>query len=206
MSTEWKEYIEGTTNTNLVKSLAFEFLDTDGNKAIIPKNTIVYVLINMKVPATETYGLTAYNKCKTEWNTIDATTSLPIENIEGLTSNTTKVILQNDKFDLTVSKIWNDFNNKYNYRPDSIDIILLKDDIEIDRKQLSTNTNTVTFSELPVDDAFRYSVKEVCNELFYESEVINNENDLGYTIINTLKESAITTVSGKTTWKNDNEN
>lgn len=206
LSTEWKEYIEGTTNTNLVKSLAFEFLDADGNKAIVSKNTIIYVLINMKVPATETYGLTAYNKCKTEWNTIDATTSLPIENIEGLTSNTTKVILQNDKFDLTVSKIWNDFNNKYNYRPDSIDIILLKDNIETDRKQLSTNTNTVTFSDLPVDDAFRYSVKEVCNELFYESEVVNNENDLGYTIINTLKESAITTVSGKTTWENDNEN
>ena len=79
-----------------VKSLAFEYLDADGNPAIIPANSLTYVLIRMKSPADETITSLAYNGCRTQWQALDEF-SQPVGFITGINSNIVKVSLPNTK-------------------------------------------------------------------------------------------------------------
>lgn len=46
----WKEYSDYIDKTK-VKSLAFQYLDAEGNPAVLPANSLTYVVINMKAPA-----------------------------------------------------------------------------------------------------------------------------------------------------------
>lgn len=80
------------TDKSKVKSLAFEYLDKDGNKAIIPKESVTYVEVKMKSPNTE-YKTYAYNGCRSQWNVIDETTKLPVDGITGMHSNIVRVAL-----------------------------------------------------------------------------------------------------------------
>ena len=82
------------TNPSLIKSLAFEYLDNEGNPAIIPSTSLVYVLVNMKSPADKNITTYAYNGCWTQWTAIDEFDQ-PVDFITGIQSNIVKVALPN---------------------------------------------------------------------------------------------------------------
>ena len=52
LNADWKEYSDSIDKSK-VKALAFEYLDTDGNKAVLPANSQTYVLVKMKAPPEE---------------------------------------------------------------------------------------------------------------------------------------------------------
>lgn len=77
-----------------VKSFAFEYLDSAGNPAILPANSLTYVLIKMKSPADESITSLAYNGCWTQWNALDEF-DRPVDFVTGINSNIVKVALPN---------------------------------------------------------------------------------------------------------------
>lgn len=89
----WKEYYEGLDRTK-VKSLAFEYLSSDGSPALLPKNSLTYVLIKMKSPTNEDLKTLARNDCFTEWTAIDELGNV-VDGIAGINSNIVKVALPN---------------------------------------------------------------------------------------------------------------
>ena len=82
------------TDTSLVKSLAFEYLDNEGNPAILPANSLTYVLINMLSPDDENIKTLARMDCRTQWNALDEF-DRPVDFITGINSNVVKVALPN---------------------------------------------------------------------------------------------------------------
>ena len=91
--TSWQEYTNNTDKTK-VKSLAFQYLNPTGTVAILPANSLTYILINMKAPADETLTTFARNACWTEWNAIDEYDQI-VDGIIGINSNVVKVALPN---------------------------------------------------------------------------------------------------------------
>ena len=87
---EHQEHIDKTK----VKSLAFEYLDSEGNPAILPTNSLTYVLIQMKSPADKNIKTLARMDCRTQWNAIDEF-DRPVDFITGINSNIVKVALPN---------------------------------------------------------------------------------------------------------------
>ena len=98
--TSWKEYSDDIDKTK-VKSLAFQYLsstaivDTENTSAaILPANTLTYVLIKMKSPNDESLTTLARMDCWTEWNAIDEFGNA-VDFITGINSNVVKVALPN---------------------------------------------------------------------------------------------------------------
>lgn len=88
----WKEYSDSVDKTK-VKSLAFQYLDSEGKPIVVPGNTLTYILINMKAPSGDPKIRTlAYNACWTQWNAIDVMGEM-VDEITGIKSNTVKVAL-----------------------------------------------------------------------------------------------------------------
>lgn len=102
--TSWLEYDETTVDKSKVKSLAFQYLvktdDTTGTgadaiePAVLPANSLTYVLIKMKSPADESETRLARMDCWTQWNAIDEFDQ-PVDFITGINSNVVKVALPN---------------------------------------------------------------------------------------------------------------
>ena len=113
------EYIgyTNTTDKSKVKSLAFEYLDADGNPAIIPANSLTYILIKMKSPSDENITSLAYNGCRTQWQALDEF-GQPVDFITGINSNIVKVSLPNTKRGSYLVK------HEYYYRDYKGDLIL----------------------------------------------------------------------------------
>lgn len=199
----WKEYSDSVDKTK-VKSLAFEYLSKDDEtlKAVLPANSQTYVLVKMKAPPEENRKILAYNGCRTQWNALDDY-DRPVDFITGINSNIVKVSLS-DYYDLTVNKIWEDENNKYELRPDSVDIILKKDGVEVERKQITKSNLSVTFTDLLTEDSNRYTIEEEPLSL-YSSSIEYNELEDCYEVTNTLKDNIFTDISGTKTWVNDKE-
>ena len=94
INSDWLEYDETTVNKLNVKALAFEYLDTAGNPAVLPANSLTYVLIKMKSPDDESITTLARNECRTQWNALDDY-DRPVDFITGINSNVVKVALPN---------------------------------------------------------------------------------------------------------------
>jgi len=126
----WQLYTDSMDKTK-VKSLAFEYLDSEGNPAVLPANSLTYVLIRMKSPNDEILKTLAYNGCWTEWNAIDSITGRPVDFITGINSNIVKVALPNSvepqDIDLEINKYWKDKNNSLGIRPETINIQVIPD-------------------------------------------------------------------------------
>ncbi len=126
----WKLYTDSVDKSK-VKSFAFEYLDSEGNPAVLPANSLTYVLIKMKSPADENIKTLAYNGCWTEWNAIDSLTGNPVDFITGINSNIVKVALPKSvepvDIDFRVDKYWNDHNNEKGLRPNTINIQVVPD-------------------------------------------------------------------------------
>ena len=102
--TSWQVYDEATIDKSKVKSLAFQYLvetdDTTGTNidaidpAVLPANSLTYVLVKMKSPANENETRLARMDCWTQWNAIDEF-DRPVDFITGINSNIVKVALPN---------------------------------------------------------------------------------------------------------------
>lgn len=102
--TSWQVYDEATVDKSKVKSLAFQYLvetdDTTGTSidaidpAVLPANSLTYVLIKMKSPADENIKTLARMDCWTQWNALDDY-DRPVDFITGINSNVVKVALPN---------------------------------------------------------------------------------------------------------------
>ena len=103
------------------------------------------------------------------------------------------------------TKTWNDYDNKFNTRPESITVKLIQNDKEIDKQVVKSDNHgnwTYRFDNLPKYDAegkaYTYTIQEE-NVPGYTSEIN------GYDLVNTYHNTETTTVSGTKTW-NDNNN
>ncbi|MGL9911838.1 Cna B-type domain-containing protein [Enterococcus sp. DIV0213h] len=103
------------------------------------------------------------------------------------------------------TKTWNDYDNKFNTRPESITVKLIQNDKEIDKQVVKSDNHgnwTYRFDNLPKYDAegkaYTYKIQEE-NVPEYISEIN------GYDLVNTYRNTETTTVSGTKTW-NDNNN
>ena len=199
----WKEYSDSVDKSK-VKSLAFEYLnkDDESQKAVLPANSQTYVLVKMKAPPEENRKILSYNGCRTQWQALDDY-DRPVDFITGINSNIVKVSLS-DYYDLAVNKTWEDENNKWGLRPESIDIILKKDGKEVERKQITKDNLSVTFTDLLVEDSDRYTIEEA-PLLLYSSSIEYNELEDCYEITNTLRNDIFTDISGTKTWVGDTE-
>ncbi len=205
----WKVYSDSVDKTK-VKSLAFEYLNADGTApAVLPANSLSYVLINMKSPIEE-YKTFAYNGCWTEWNAIDPITERPVDFITGINSNIVKVALPSsvelEDINLTLTKVWSDNNNSKNIRPANVKYKLITNDDYQNATEVTLsgtgNTWTTTITVPKYDDdgeIIHYTISE---------DTINLEN--GYKYIPVVDNTTITNTLYKTititkNWK-DNTN
>ncbi len=197
----WKLYTDSVDKSK-VKSLAFEYLDSEGNAAIIPANSLTYVLVRMKSPSEELKTF-AYNGCWTEWNAIDSVTGNPVDFITGINSNIVKVGLPSsvepEDVEISIDKYWNDHNNSKGMRPSTVSIKVVPDgdyskaiDVSLGESNVDTNNHNHWNTHVTVpkydDDGNRiqYSLEEVPIELdgyCYIPEI----ND--YSITNTLNQT-----------------
>lgn len=99
----WQEYSDSIDKTK-VKSLAFQYFDAEGNPAVLPANSLTYVVVNMKAPADESITTLAYNGCWTQWNAIDEF-GQPVDFITGINSNIVKVALPNSVIENEIPSI-----------------------------------------------------------------------------------------------------
>lgn len=99
----WQEYSDSVDKAK-VKSLAFQYLDSEGNPAVLPANSLTYVEINMRAPADESIKTLAYNGCWTQWNAIDEF-GQTVDFITGINSNIVKVALPNSVIENEIPSI-----------------------------------------------------------------------------------------------------
>ncbi len=106
-------------------------------------------------------------------------------------------------------KVWKDYNNAYNTRSESVEIILLQDGVEYRRKTIDGNSKVpwrYNFQSLPKDDIdgrkYVYTVKEAVVPDGY-SEVVSSDSK---EIINTLDNEInnIITIEIKKIWDDKN--
>ncbi len=190
----WKVYTDSVEKTK-VKSLAFEYLDSEGNPAVLPANSLTYVLIKMKSPADENIKTLAYNGCWTEWNAIDPVSGDPVDFITGINSNIVKVALPNSvepvDIDFDVHKYWKDNNNELDLRPDSITIQVVPDgdvtkaiDVPLGSTNVDSNNSNHWYTTIQVpkydDDGntIAYTLREdeiiLSNGYKYTPEITDN--------------------------------
>lgn len=208
-NSNWLEYSD-SVDKSTVKSLAFEFLDAEtSEQAILPENNLIYVEIKMKAPV-EADGLTAdgkakyaYNNCFTQWNALD-NMGQPVDFITGINSNTVKVTV-NDKVSVQINKVWDDENNKYNTRPDTVEFVMKKDGTEVSRQTLKKGEDFVTFGGLLADELSTYTFEEVCPSGYTTEGVIYDKVADTYTATNTLDPSSLVEIKGTKTWVGDLE-
>ena len=157
----WQEYNEETTDKAQVRSLAFQYLDQEGNPALLTQSSYSYILVKMKAPEDENVNSFAYNNLHSEWNAIDNLTGDLIYNIVGIESNITRVYLS-EKFDLKVTKVWDDYDNYYDARPDTISFTLYNGDELIETKEMNiaNGESEIVFEQLNSLDQENYRVEE----------------------------------------------
>jgi LPXTG-motif cell wall-anchored protein len=107
--------------------------------------------------------------------------------------------------EISGTKTWNDYENKFNTRPESITVKLIQNDKEIDKQVVKSDNHgnwTYRFDKLPKYDAegkvYTYTIQEE-NVPEYTTKVN------GYDLVNTYRNTETTEVSGTKTW-NDNDN
>ena len=210
----WQLYTDSVDKSK-VKSLAFQYLDDEGNPAVLPTDSLTYVLIKMISPNDENIRSLAYNGCWTEWNAIDPLTNQTVDFITGINSNIVKVALPNSvepvDIDLNIDKYWVD-NNNQNFRPDTINIqVVPNGDVTkaIDVPLGSTNidpTNPLHWSTTVSVPKYDYD-GNLINYSLREGEIILED---GYKYTPTIEDNTITNtlmkeIELKKIWK-DNDN
>ena len=184
-----QEYVEHIPKDS-IKSLAFEYLDTDGNPAVLPANSLTYVLIKMKSPADEDETRLARMDCWTQWNAIDEFNQ-PVDFITGINSNVVKIALPNSvktddmpsislKFTKEIIGSETDFENMNLNNTDNhifairLTSLTANDDGTYNQVTglLSSNTGLI-ISQIPIGT---YLLEELGNNYFNFVDFTNNNN------------------------------
>ena len=88
-----QEHQENMDKTK-VKSLAFKYIDNTGNPAILPINSLTYVLVKMKSLDDPSETRLARMDCWTQWTALNEFNE-PVDFVTGINSNIVKVALPN---------------------------------------------------------------------------------------------------------------
>ncbi len=144
----WQPYT-AETDTTQIKAFAFEYLDKNGNPAVISANYTTQVDILMHSPLPEdgvnTRTEKAYNGSWARWNALDEQDHV-IPFIEGIQSNITKVKM-NEQIEVTVHKRWD--KDYEELRPASVTVELQADGETVDSVVLSQDNDwSYTFTDL----------------------------------------------------------
>ena len=199
----WQEYVEGTTDPTAVKSLAFQYLDQNGNPAIIPSNSFTFITVKMKAPSDNPSTDYAYNGFRSEWNAINQGGDAPIAEIEGISSNTTRVQLDH-LFDIHVVKEWEDYNNKYNLRPSTVTPTLNRSTEDVDNSSsinIANGDSTLDYTDLHEYYKDEYDVT-LAPITHYTTTRSYDADTLTYTFKSTLNTTKITV---KKVWVDEND-
>ncbi len=121
--------------------------------------------------------------------------------VEGYDITNTKVVQTTN---VSGTKKWEDYNNKFNTRPGSITVKLLQNGTEFQTKEVKADKDgnwSFDFKDLPKYDGEGNEIQYTVNEVKvdgYETKVD------GTTITNTYKNTDKTEVSGKKVWDDNN--
>lgn len=186
----WQAYDEATTDKSSVKALAFEYLDQEGNPAILTQGNYSYVIVKMTAPARIHDDSLAYNDSHSEWTVIDNLSGQKLDVPTIVDSNVTSIFLAG-AFDFVVEKEWSDFDDYYELRPESVDFYLYKDEELVDTKTLdvANGETSVQFEGLPTAEADSYTVEEAEVE-DYTSSFVRDNDALSYQFTNTVNRDA----------------
>ena len=176
----WVKSTDWTGTLSDVKSIAVDL----GNFVLLPQS-VAYVIINMKAPASSEFGAVAYNSYAADYKAYDATTGVLMEDIKALESNITEVVL-NTTIDITVNKVWSGANAA----SDSITIKLLADEKEFKTTTLNTEDNwTYIFNDLAAFNSdgamIVYSIEEISQINGFET-TYNSSTDINGNIVFTI--------------------
>lgn len=131
---------------------------------------------------------------------------MPVENYETKVEGTTITNTYRNTETTSVSgeKIWDDYNNKFNTRPESITVQLMQNGSPFQETTVKADekgvwqyafTNIAKYDE--TGNAYSYTVKEIPVEN-YETKIE------GTTITNTYRNTETTSVSGEKIWEDEN--
>lgn len=190
LGSDWKEYVEGTTDKSKVKSIAFEYSTNEGVPAELGINNYIYTLIKMKAPTVDSADY-AYNAFRSEWNAVDSTSGEIIDGVIGVDSNVTRVLLDHP-VTVRVVKQWDDFDNKFFTRPATVNPKLMNgSELMDDSKTINTSQDgaSVQFENLHEYYKDDYDIAlSLGDDSPYTTELVSKEVD-GYTITFTFKSS-----------------
>ncbi len=183
---KWMELTD-EVDKSTVKSVCVDLrYKADGSDMELSANNVVFVLINMQAPEDDTLLTSANNMFSTNWRVVDPFGTV-IDNVEGIYSNQVNVEIHKEDIRTNISgtKTWNDLDNKYMQRPESITVKLLQDGHEYETKTVTAEDNwQYTFENIPV---YASNTREYEYEII-EDEVSNYETTYdGYNITNSIK-------------------
>ena len=216
--------VEGTTITNTYRntettSVSGEKIwDDYNNKFNTRPESITVQLMQNGSPFQETtvkadekgvwqYAFTNIAKYDETGNAYSYTVKeIPVENYETKVEGTTITNTYRNTETTSVSgeKIWDDYNNKFNTRPESIIVQLMQNGrpfqettVKVDGKGVweYAFTNIAKYDE--TGNVYSYTVKEIPVEN-YETKIE------GTTITNTYRNTETTSVSGEKIWEDEN--
>ncbi|NBI88160.1 hypothetical protein D3Z47_19010 [Lachnospiraceae bacterium] len=141
-----------------VKTLAFEYLDENGNSAILPSGSMTYVLVRMKSPVDESITTLAYNGCRTEWNALD-NNDRPVDFVTGINSNIVKVALPNSKEDEPIINL--SFVKSIDGNDEAFEKLQLKKDDTYRFQIILTNRETGAIIKGILDSKTGLQIKEI---------------------------------------------
>ena len=183
----WQEYDESTTDKSQVKSLAFQFLDQEGNPAILPQSNYSYVVVKMLAPTDESISTYAYNNSYSEWNPIDNLTNEVIHEITGIESNVVRVYF-NDEIKASAVMNWeNECDDSV--RPETVSFSLMKGDELVEEKTTSsTQEEPIVFEGLQLAERDQYHIEITSNTDPYTvtTSVDGDTLTFSFTLSNTI--------------------
>ncbi|MFW7419372.1 Cna B-type domain-containing protein [Vagococcus fluvialis] len=126
-------------------------------------------------------------------------------------SNIINKYRNNEKITINGYKLWDDYNDKFETRPESFKVHLLQDNDVIETKEVKKSEGySFEFTELPKYDEngviYKYSVtEEVPAPYTVSKEVTEENNTILVTLTNTYRNTETISIEGEKTW-DDYEN
>ena len=125
---------------------------------------------------------------------------------------TNNIIQDKVETDVSVTKSWNDGDNKAGLRPDEIEVAIKNGTEEVGTLKLNSGNNwSATFENLPKYDStgaeINYTVeeKEYNHDEYYNAPVTTGDKVAGYTITNTIDwNKVMKTIPVEKVWNDDN--
>ena len=194
----WQLYTDSTDNSS-VRTLAFEYLDSEGNPAVLPAESTSYLYLRMKAPSVGYETKLAYNGSYSDWTALDSFGN-PVDFITGINSNIVRVSLT-DTTTLSVRKNW--LGDGETQRPESISVQLLCNETAYgSAAELNADNEwKYTFADLPKyndnGELYKYTVQETPVQGYYCYPVQEGEQV-------TLTNVPATSVSVRKIWIDNN--